>query len=221
MKKAASKSLIAVEKGSGRLSEEEVMQLIAYVKGIGQQEPPSRRLSQQDAKIQKLELMADAFRKTIYGRRYATARETYDLASGIEILRTIAVSPAASAYRRFEHQDLHLRAWAAKSLLDFAIGSTRKLRQVADALDAVEAEKRQDPRQFNILNAYSTCDNYPPTFAELRKTFVAKFGSRSWTRDYSVRKTLKWLGLPLAKGKRPGRPRGSRSKIGNPRRVEQ
>jgi hypothetical protein len=169
------------------------------------------RLSQQDAKTQKLEMMADAFWKTIYGRRYATAREAYELAQGIEILRTIVVSPAASAYRRFEDQDMHLRAWAGKSLLDFAISSTTKLRQVADALDAVEAEKRQDPRQFNILNAYSICDNYPPTLAELRETFVAKLGWRSWPRDYSVRKTLKWLGLPLAKAKR-GRPRGSRSK---------
>jgi hypothetical protein len=179
--------------------------------------------SQQDAKAQKLQTVLDAVWKSFYGKRYTAGPEAYDLANGIETLRCIAMHPETYAYRPFNDQDLPLKSWAAKSLLALAITSNTKLRQVADALDFLDApysELTPDARQLNILRAYADCDNNPPTLGELRQKFFAIFGQRCWPTDFSVRKTLKRLGLPLAKAKR-GRPRGSRSQIGNPRRLEQ
>lgn len=100
-----------------------------------------------------------------------------------------------------------------------AVASTKKLRELADALDA---EKCDDPRQANILNAYEKCCaiSCPPTLPELRHAFVKRFGKRSWGSDFAVRKTLKALGLRLRDARR-GRPRGARSKIGNPKRREE
>jgi hypothetical protein len=182
-----------------------------------------RRSSQQDTKAQKLEAVLDALWKSFYGKRYSSAPEAYDVAKGIEMLRHIVVSPGTLTYQAFEHQDTPLRPWAAKSLLNLAITSTAKLRRVADALDFLDApfsEQSRDDRQLNIFRAYADCDNNPPTLREVREKFVARFGEQCWPVDFSVRKTLKWVGLPLAKAKR-GRPRGSRSQIGNPRRLGQ
>jgi len=104
-------------------------------------------------------------------------------------------------------------------LLMGAVASTKKLRELADALDA---EKCDDPRQANILNAYDECCaiRCPPTLPELRNAFVQRFGKRSWGSDFAVRKTLKVLGLRLSEARR-GRLRGARSEIGNPKRREE
>jgi hypothetical protein len=182
-----------------------------------------RRSSQQDTRAQKLEAVLDAHWKSLYGKRYSTAPEAYDVAKRIQMLRCIVVIPGTLTYQPFEHQGMPVRPWVAKSLLNLAITSTTKLRQVADALDFLDAlfsEQTPDDRQVNILRAYADCDNNPPTLPEVREKFVARFGEQCWPVDFSVRKTLKWLGLPLAKAKR-GRPRGSRSQIGNPRRLAQ
>jgi hypothetical protein len=101
---------------------------------------------------------------------------------------------------------------------------------VADALDA---EEEEDPRRANILKAYEDCigGRYPPTIAEkgksfvscyvptlaqLRDAFIKRFGKHCWTSDFSVRKTLKILDLPLSPAKQ-GRPVGSRALIRNQR----
>jgi len=104
-------------------------------------------------------------------------------------------------------------------LLVGAVLDTKKLRAVADALDAMGSEVRTDPRHVKILEVYRQCcdTSFPPTLTEIRAAFVKRHGEPQWRSDRSVRKTIKMLGLPLNKAK-PGRPRGSRSKIGNPRR---
>jgi hypothetical protein len=104
-------------------------------------------------------------------------------------------------------------------LLMGAVLSTKKLRELADALDA---EPGVDPRQANILNAYVECCaiSCPPTLPELRNVFVKRHGKQSWRSDFAVRKTLKKLGLRLSDARR-GRPRGARSLIGNPKRREE
>jgi hypothetical protein len=165
-------------------------------------------------------VMAGALMRRDYGRRYATAPEVYALAGGIHFLQGFAEDPQASYWPSLIRDKHRASAWAAKRLLEVAISSTTKLRQVADAVDSLYAEQRRDARQANIIHAYGACGNYPPSFPELRKTFVAKFGKRCWPTDFSVRNTLKWLGLPLAKAKR-GRPHGSRSIIRNRRQREQ
>jgi hypothetical protein len=165
-------------------------------------------MRQQDQQLPEWErVTAVALMRAGHGRRYVP--EVYDLAGGIQALRDCGEDPQTSPMRK-------LSAWVAKDLLAAAISSTKKLRQVADALDALDTEERWDPRMANIVYAYAGCENYPPTFPELRKAFVAKVGKQCWSTEFSVRKTLKLLRLPLAKAKR-GRPHGSRSQIGNRR----
>jgi hypothetical protein len=177
-------------------------------------------MSQPDDLNAKIEAQLDAaWKKCTYGKRFSPA---YELAEQIIYLRILS-TPA-----RERNLDPFVRQWERKwkgrtahALLLAAMKSAKKLRQVADALDARDAEKRQDPRQANIIKAYTDCveKSYPPTLPELRKVLVARFGEQCWPRsDFSVRKTLKWLDLPLDRARR-GRPRSSRSQIGNPRRL--
>jgi hypothetical protein len=195
-----------------------------------------------------------ALEKCRYGRRYSPA---YELALEIKTLRQFLSDRNHSAADRltllwnkvetmwldvFEQKpgldvkelyDIRVALRTAWILLIAAITTSKKLREVADALDAAPAD---DPRQANILKAYADCIEgryrptvaektdrfvkcYLPTLAQLREAFVERFGEKSWPRDFSVRKTLRLLGLELTKAKR-GRPVGSGSKIGNPRRLE-
>ncbi len=147
--------------------------------------------------------------RAAYGKRYVP--ELYDLAGGIQTLRDYELTPSDTR---------KVSASVAKKLLSVAISSTAELRQVADALDALDTEERWDPWMANIIYAYSSCDWYPPTFPELRIKFAAMFGQHCWSTEFAVRKTLKFLGLPLAKAKR-GRPGGSRSQISDPSRLGQ
>jgi len=162
-------------------------------------------------------VIMNAFWKISRGRRRvpAPAPEHYALTIKIIRLRLRAKYQGPSGNRPFQGQERDLRASAAKGLLDIAIRSTTELRRLADALEAIPAEP--DARQMNIVTAYTLCDDYPPTLRELREKFIAMCGQQCWPADFSVRKTLAWLELPWAKGKR-GRPGGSRSLIGNPRR---
>ena len=159
-----------------------------------------------------------ARKRSAYGRRYATEAGAYELAFMIKSLRTLRTIP-----KRSDSLDQYMRNQMAKTahyLLTAATISTKSLRLIAKALDAIDAEQREDPRQANIIKAYADCDNYPPTLPEVREKFVAKLDERNWPTDFSIRKTLKSMELPLAKARR-GRPRGSRSQIGNRRHVEQ
>jgi hypothetical protein len=162
-------------------------------------------MSYQDDLNAKIEAQLDAaWKKCTYGKRFSPA---YELAEQIIYLRILST--------RARERNPFVRQWERKwkgrtahVLLLAAMKSAKKLRQVADALDARDAEKRQDPRQANIIKAYTDCveKSYPPTLPELRKVFAARFGEQCWPADFSVRKTLNWLGLPLAKAKL-GRPR--------------
>jgi hypothetical protein len=185
----------------------------SVLKGSKHARKGKRRMSQQDQQLPEEDrVTAVALMRAAYGKRYVP--ELYDLAGGIQGLRDSGEDPQTSGMRK-------LSAWAAKELLATVISSTDKLRQVADALDALDSEERWDRRMANITCAYANCGSYPPTFPEVRQKFIEMFGEQCWPQpEFSVRKTLKVLGLPLAKA-RPGRPGGSRSQIiGNPRRVE-
>lgn len=155
-------------------------------------------MRQQDQQLPEWErATAVALMRAAYGKRYQP--EVYDLAGGIQTLRDCEGPPS---WMR------EISASVAKKLLALAISSTAELRQVADALDALDTEERWDPRMANIVYAYAGCENYPPTFPELRKAFMAKFGKKCWPTNFSVRKTLKLLRLPLANAPR-GRPPAS------------
>jgi hypothetical protein len=196
------------------------------------------------------ELLDAAWQKHRYGKKYSPA---YEVARRIKTIRAMLncgkentpQSELAKLWEKIDAQwsnretDLdpdfmfgEFSLFTAWVLLNAAVSTSKKLREVANALDAETAE---DPRQANILKAYTDCveGRYPPTIAEvgksyvkcyvpnllqLRGAFVKRFGQECWPNDYSVRKTLNVLGLPLSKAKR-GRPSGSRSQIGNPKRL--
>jgi len=120
---------------------------------------------------------------------------------------------------------------SAWMLLVGAVSTSKSLRKVADALDAKPTD---DPPQARILEAYADCVNgrypptivergkcsvkcYLPTLAQLRDAFVQRFGKKCWRGDFSVRNTLRVLGLELTKDKR-GPKVGSRSLIRNRKR---
>jgi hypothetical protein len=149
-----------------------------------------------------------ARKRAAFGRQYATETGAYELADMIKALPTRPTIP-----QRLDSLDQRARYQMAKTahyLLTAATTSTKSLRLVADALDDLDADRGENPSQDNIITAYekayNTCGKRAPTFPELRQTFVAMFGERSWRgSDYSVRKTLKSLELPLTRAKL-GRP---------------
>lgn len=157
------------------------------------------------------------WQKIRYGRRYS---DLFDLARDIKSLHPLFQRTMRTQLGPSENRLVNA---TAMSLLKAAVASSKQLREVAAALDA---ETRKDPFQVNILRAYQDCTDdpeQPPTLADVRNAFVKRF-SRDWRvacdndlsgkSDFSVRKTLRMLGLPLANARR-GRPAGARSLIGN------
>ena len=70
-----------------------------------------------------------------------------------------------------------------------------------------------------MIWAYEKCASYPPAFGEVKDAFISVFGKEKWNKgddddkshgDFSARKTLKILRLPLKKMKKGRRP-GSKS----------
>ena len=163
--------------------------------------------------------IAFARKRAALGRQYATETGAYELADMIKSLRGLPIIPQKSDSLTLNQHIRNRRARAAYYLLKAATISTKSLRLIANALDAIDAGQGENPSQDNIIRAYEKaykdCGRRAPTFPELRETFVAMFGERSWRgshaersepgSDYSVRKTLKSLELPLAGAKR-GRP---------------
>lgn len=167
-----------------------------------------------------------AWKKCVYGRRYSPAYELADQIKSLCLFTSLQKGrPTDRAVNRWARQ---WRAKIAEILLGAAITSSRKLREVADALDA---EKKEDPRQLNILKAYQDCisGRYPPTIiaagkcfvrcsvptlAQLRDAFIKRFGEKCVPADFSLRKTVKVLGLPLNDA-RLGRPRSTKRRIRN------
>jgi hypothetical protein len=169
-----------------------------------------------------------AWQKCLYGRTYSPA---YEMARRIKLIRFIlSKKEEGDASPNLNWSERRLTIQTAGLLLIGAITSSKKLREVADALDA---EKGEDPRQANILKAYEDCiqGRYPPTvvergdcfvrcsvptLAQLRDAFIKRFGEKSWPSRFGVEKALRKFGLLLRKSKR-GRPVGSRSLIRNPK----
>ena len=155
------------------------------------------------------------------GRRYATETGAYELAEMIKSLRAFPIIPRKSDSLTLDQRMRTGRAKTAYYLLKAATISSKSLRLVADALDAIDAERGQNPSQDNVITAYEKAyrkcgGKRAPTFPELRETFLGIFGERCWRgshrdpseggADYSVRKTLDSLELSLTGAKR-GRPR--------------
>jgi hypothetical protein len=204
-----------------------------------------------DDRSAEIDAQVDRARQKIrYGRRYSLA---YEVAEDIKAIREFLARKDHSAVDRLvvlwnkvdatwwgilegtpglDAAELDVAEWyeirvalrTAWFLLVGAVSMSKRLRQVADALDAKPGD---DPRQANILKAYADCIKgrylptiaekgdgfvkcYLPTLAQLRDAFVNRFGEERWPGDFSVRKTVGLLGLELTKAKR-GRPIGSRS----------
>jgi hypothetical protein len=163
-------------------------------------------------------------RKTAaFGKRYATETGAYELADMIKSLRAFPVLPRKSDSRTLDQYVRTRRARTAFYLLKAATISSKSLRLIANALDAID-DRGENPSQDNIIKAYEKayekCDaKRAPTFPELRETFLAMFGERRWRgshrdpsergSDWAVRKTLTSLRLPLTRaspGRRPDHP---------------
>jgi len=111
-------------------------------------------------------------------------------------------------------------------LLFLALNNPKELHRVADDLCRLKRANRPPwrkcPRGRDLQAAYyEACGDSTsaPTFNEVKAAFIVKFGKKKWNRghdddqshgDFSARKTLKILGLPL-KEMKVGRPKGSKS----------
>jgi hypothetical protein len=111
------------------------------------------------------------------------------------------------------------------NLTELALKNPVELREVAKFYLNLKDSGAVDHRAKAIVQAYRFCALYPPTITEIRRAFYGLFGGdgrkrsligkRKWpSRDFSVRKTLLSLDLPIRAAKR-GAPKGSRSKLGN------
>jgi hypothetical protein len=121
-------------------------------------------------------------------------------------------------------------------LLWIALNNRKELRRVADELCRLERANRPPwrkcPRGRDLKAAYyEACGDSTsaPTFSEVKKAFIAKHGEKKWNGghdddqwhgNFSARKTLKILGLPL-KGMKVGRPKGSKSsRLSGPQAIK-
>ena len=97
-------------------------------------------------------------------------------------------------------------------LLQFVLINPKLFRALAQEFSKLGDKGAVDPRAEKIITAYKHCLAFPPTFTEVKHSFISRFGESRWRGDFAVRKTLRSLDLPLSKSKR-GRPKGSKSKI--------
>jgi hypothetical protein len=84
----------------------------------------------------------------------------------------------------------------------------RDLRDVADAIERFSDESRIDARRANIVQSWFAAaylTRSEPTLAEVKECFLSYFHPQMLPSDFSMRKTLRLLGLSLRKDKR-GRP---------------
>jgi hypothetical protein len=122
--------------------------------------------------------------------------------------------------KRFGFIQDEYREKVKETLLSFALYAPGRLREIADALCSLNHSKgHKCPRGGCLLVAYARCNSFPPTFSEVKQTFIATYWEKKWNGgnvddqshgDFSARKTLKALKLPLAKSKL-GRPIGKKS----------
>jgi len=154
-----------------------------------------------------------AWEKVRWGRRHSPA---FEVARQLLAFRKLGWRPDFDPLEDFGRDPKRrFLIRLAMVLLAAGITGSRKLGAVVNALRAYESEvRRKDPAQANILMAYTQCayESFPPTFAEWRRQFIHRFGTRSLRSETSVRKTLGILDLPLSEGV-VGRPRGSRARV--------
>jgi hypothetical protein len=106
-------------------------------------------------------------------------------------------------------------------LTEFALKNPAELREVAKFCLKLKDSGAVDHRAKAIVQAYRFCPLYLPTITEIRRAFYVLFGGdgrkrgligkRKWPGNFSVKKTLLSLNLPIRVAKR-GAPKGSRSK---------
>lgn len=172
------------------------------------------------------QLIDIAWQRCLYGKTYSPA---YEVARRIRDIRKIlAAKEEENVDANLTWLERRLLMQAAGILLMGALTSSKKLREVANALDAGENESAG---QANILRAYEDCvqGRYPPTiiaececfvrcsiptYGQLRDRFITRFPDTCCPSEQGLRKTLKTFGLPLRRSKR-GRPVGSKSVIHN------
>jgi len=91
----------------------------------------------------------------------------------------------------------------------------RDLRDVADAIEHFSDESRIDARRANIVQSWFAATylkRSEPTLAEVKECFLNYFHPRMLPTDYSMRKTLKLIGLTLRKAKLGRPPRAGSQK---------
>jgi hypothetical protein len=143
--------------------------------------------------------------------------------------RTWAKEAALELTRR-KTQDEY-REQAKEALLWLALNNPERLRELTKALCWLKEARKRDkcPRGHDLVGAYAQCAfapgaSFPPSFGEVKHAFIEWRGKKKWngghdddpsSGDYSSRKTLKILGLPL-KEKKCGRPIGAKSSPSGP-----
>ena len=100
----------------------------------------------------------------------------------------------------------------ATQLLQLALINPKLLQRVAEAFETLAESGSVDPRAERIITAYEQCLRFAPSFRELKRAFIDEFGESQWRGDFTVRKTLRLLDLPIRESPR-GRPTGSKSRI--------
>jgi hypothetical protein len=140
--------------------------------------------------------------------------------------RTLAKEHALDLIRLPRRSDKY-REQMKEALLWVALNNPEGLCEIAKALCWLKgARKRDKSRGYDLIDAYSQCaffqlaaTSFPPTLNEVKHTFIARLGKKKWNGghdndpskgDWSARKTLKRLGLPLKEMKK-GRRVGSKS----------
>jgi hypothetical protein len=156
------------------------------------------RVDDESAEIE--EKLDRAWQKCLYGRQYSPA---FEVARRINAIRSIlSAKEEGKADAELNYVERKYLLQTAGLLLISGITASKKLREIANALDA---EQQESAGQANILRAYEDCveGRYPPTIAEegecfgrcylptigeLRDAFIKRFGeplvpfrSRSWT----------------------------------------
>jgi hypothetical protein len=128
------------------------------------------------------------------------------------------IADEISCFRLLTDMGEEIEADQLSSLGKWLLAATPKgLRALADVIECPPTDSLIDARRANIVQSYFAAvylKEREPTLAELKKCFLSYFNQQMLPRDYSIRKTLNLLGLPLGKAKR-GRPVNSRSLIHN------
>jgi hypothetical protein len=118
------------------------------------------------------------------------------------------------------------------TLLHLALNNPKALLEVAYELCRLQKDLKRPfkcPRGADLIEAYAACASFPPTFSEVKQAFIAKHGEKKWNGshdhdkshgDFSARKTLKILTLPLKKMKKGRRP-GSKSLSSGPQGLRE